>query len=305
MDNPGLRDISMQRLSVFIAVVEQNGYSAAATHLQLAQPSVSYHVRALEKTVGARLLVYRDRSIHVTPEGEHALRAARTIVNQAQRLGDTIGAMKDGQAGHMALGASIAFENQFFFDMVVEPYVRQHPRVQLSLEFSHSIGLADRVLTGAIDLAYVNDWTIPEGLNFQPLHKSELVFLVSPDHELADRESVSPEDVSTVGIISAPFAAAEVISYHQILRNAGVRDPRVTIEIDGIQARMLAAQSGLGVLPTFVPKYAGDDAMSPLKTLRLSGPNPEIQFGLVSAADQPWTPLMSDVGNWLRAVTAG
>lgn len=294
----------MQRLEVFVTVVEQNGYSAAATHLGIAQPSVSYHVHALERSLGTKLVVYRDRGIHLTAEGHSTMRAAQSMLNQAQRLADTIEAMKDGQAGRLALGASIAFEHQFFFDLVVAPFVNDHSDVHVGLEFSHSIGLADRVASGALDMAYVNDWTVPEGLTFARLHTSDLVFLVGPDHALAGESEVTPQQVNDAGLIAAPIESGEVISYHQMLRAAGVRDPLVRVEIDGVQARKLAAQSGLGVLPTFVPKYAGDDAMAPLRTLRLTGATPTIEFGLVTRIDQPWTPLMDDMAGWLRSVTS-
>ena len=89
-----------------------------------------------------------------------------------------------------------------------------------------------------------------------------------------------------------------------MLRSSGVRNPRVTIEIDGIQARKLATQAGLGVLATFAPPYAGEHAMSPLRTLRLEGKTAKIDFGLVSRRDRSWTPLMKDMADWLRSTTA-
>jgi hypothetical protein len=62
----------------------------------------------------------------------------------------------------------------------------------------------------------------------------------------------------------------------------------VTLEIDGIQARVLAAAAGLGVLGTFHPAYAGTGAPSGLAPLRLARPMPSVEVGLVSRrADTP------------------
>lgn len=285
-------------------MVDQGGYSAAAGHLSLAQPSVSYHVHSLERALGAELVIYRNRAIHLTPEGEQAYRAAMTMLNEGERLGETIERMRGGQLGRIAVGASIAFEHQFFFDLIVGPYVLDHPQVHLSLRFAHSIDLVDAVSTGALDIAYVNDWQIPPELEFEHLHFSDLVFLVSPDHPLAGRRMVTADDIDEAGLIVAPIETGEVISYHEMLRSSGVRSPRIMIEIDGIQARKLAARAGLGVLATFAPAYAGDHAMDPLRTLRLSGPTPQIDFGMVTRKDRPWTPLMEDLARWLRSVSA-
>ena len=297
-------DISLQRLRVFVTVVDRRGYTAAAELLGMAQPSVSYQMKALQRDLGVDLVTYRNRSIHLTTEGEEVYRTAKIILNEGERLGETIERMRGGQSGRIALGASIAFEHQFFFDLVIAPYVRQHEEVQVSMRFGHSLDLVEAVSTGSLDMAYVNDWQIPTELEFEALHHSDLVFLVAADHTLASKSTVSPEDIDSAGLIIAPIESGEVISYHEMLRRAGIRNPRTTIEIDGVQPRKLAAQTGLGVLATFVPAYAGEHAMDPLRTLRLAGDAPTIDFGIVTRRHQPWTPLMDDFGARLRSVTA-
>ena len=304
MDATALEDTSLLRLRVFVAVVDQQGYSAAADHLGMAQPSVSYHVHSLERALGAELVIYRNRSTHLTPEGEQVYRTARTILNEGARLSETIERMRGGHVGRLALGASIAFEHQFFFDLIVAPFLREHPEVNLALRFAHSIDLVEGVSSGALDMAYVNDWQIPAGLDFEPLHASNLVFLVSEDHPLTSPGRITADGINEAGLITAPIESGEVISYHEMLRSSGIRNPTTRIEIDGIQARKLAAQAGLGVLATFAPSYAGEHAMEPLRTLRPAGDSPEIEFGMVSRSGQPWTPLMEDMGAWLRSVTS-
>ncbi len=304
MDAGTLGDTSLQRLRVFTAVVDQDGYSAAAEHLGMAQPSVSYHVRSLERVLGAVLVIYRNRSIHLTPEGEETYRAAQAILNEGDRLGETITRMRGGELGRIAVGASIAFEHQFFFDLIVGPFLRDHPEIRFSLRFAHSVDLVEAVSTGSLDLGYVNDWQIPTDLVFEPLHHSDLVFLVAPEHHLASRGAVDAEQINRAGLIVAPIESAEVISYHEMLRRAGIRNPRTMIEIDGIQARKLAARAGLGVLATFAPAYAGEHAMEPLRTLRPRGETPQIEFGMVTRRDRAATPLMEDLATWMRSVTA-
>ncbi|HUG32401.1 MAG TPA: LysR family transcriptional regulator [Acidimicrobiia bacterium] len=298
------QDINLQRLRVFLTVVDRRGYTAAAGMLGMTQPSVSYHVKALERDLGVELMVYRNRSIHLTAEGEEVYRAAKIILSEGERLGETIQRMRGGQSGRIALGASIAFEHQFFFDLVIAPFVKEHREVHVSLRFGHSLDLVEAVSTGSLDMAYVNDWRIPSELEFEFLHSSDLVFLVPADHPLASRSTVSPEDIDVAGLIVAPIESGEVISYHEMLRRAGIRNPRTTVEVDGIQPRKLAAQAGLGVLATFAPAYAGDHAMDPLRTLRLTGDAPEIDFGVVTRKHQPWTPLMDEFGARLRSVIA-
>lgn len=297
-------DLSLQRLAVFVAVVERNGYTAAAEHLDMAQPSVSYHVKSLERALGAKLLVYRNRSVHLTPEGEEAFRSARVMLNEGHALHEMMEAMTTGRSGRLGFGASIAFEHRFFVDGVVTPFAAANPDIAITLRFGHSIDLVEAVGDRSLDAAYVNDWQIPPGLTFQHLHTSDVVFLASADHHLSQLDTVTPEQINEAGLIVAPIERGEVIGYTEMLRSAGIVSPNVVIEIDGVQARKLAAESGLGVFATFVPAYAGLRAMDPLRVLSVQGPRNTINFGLVTRSGYPWSGPMTKLADWLHQATA-
>ena len=55
--------LGLLRLRVFVAVVEQGGHTAAAAHLDMAQPTVSFHVKALEALLGARRLAVQAMTV--------------------------------------------------------------------------------------------------------------------------------------------------------------------------------------------------------------------------------------------------
>ena len=50
---------TFRRLEVFIAVVEAGGFIAGAERLGISHPSISNHVKALERQVGCKLFVRR------------------------------------------------------------------------------------------------------------------------------------------------------------------------------------------------------------------------------------------------------
>src|SRR5690349_20958631 len=139
---PGL---TLQRLQVFVAVTDHGGFSAAADYLGLGQPTVSFHIRALERLFGARLLAYRQRRVHLTAEGSALYPVAVDMLRQAERAAATIRGIREGQAGQLRVGASMAFELPAFFERVVAPFQRSHPSLQLSIEFGHSERLAEAV----------------------------------------------------------------------------------------------------------------------------------------------------------------
>ncbi|MFM0738127.1 LysR family transcriptional regulator [Paraburkholderia xenovorans] len=64
-----VRDVNLNRLAVFVAVVEAGSLTAAAARLGLAKAMVSAHIQRLEREVGASLLVRTTRQLKVTESG--------------------------------------------------------------------------------------------------------------------------------------------------------------------------------------------------------------------------------------------
>lgn len=64
-----VRDVNLNRLAIFVAVVEAGSLTAAAARLGLAKAMVSTHIQRLEREVGASLLVRTTRQLKVTEGG--------------------------------------------------------------------------------------------------------------------------------------------------------------------------------------------------------------------------------------------
>lgn len=293
--------LDLFKLRVFVAVVEQRGYSAAAGHLGLSQSTVSFHMHGLERHLGAALVRYENRTIRLTAAGEQAYRSAKRMLRDEQYL---TASLRGGHGGRAALGASIAFEQAYFLDGIVAPYRRRHPDVLLSLRFGHSVALADAVADHRVDLAYVIGWHVPAGLRFEHLHRARFALLVTRDHPLAGEEVVGMDQVAAAGLIAAPLDDAEWLHYDKILHEAGLGPEDVALEVDGIQARVLAAASGLGVVSIFLPPYVGPDDLGGLVALHVDREMPTVDVGLVTRRGDSPPPYVQALGDWIRTSTA-
>ncbi|MCA8319248.1 LysR family transcriptional regulator [Burkholderia cepacia] len=85
-----LRDVNLNRLAVFVAVVDAGSLTAAAERLGLAKTVVSTHMQRLESEVGANLLVRTTRRLSVTDGGRAFYDACRDIVRAAESALDAV-----------------------------------------------------------------------------------------------------------------------------------------------------------------------------------------------------------------------
>jgi molybdenum-dependent DNA-binding transcriptional regulator ModE len=80
---PGL---DLAHLRAFVHVAETGSITRAAPALGYTQPGLSQRIQALERALGARLLVRGPDGVHPTPAGHAALPHARTILATANQL---------------------------------------------------------------------------------------------------------------------------------------------------------------------------------------------------------------------------
>lgn len=298
-------ELSTTRLRAFVAVVEEGSYSAAARRLAVSQPTISFHVRSLERVFGDGLLEARGHRTEATAAGEALHKLALRILRDVEETRDDVASLRAGTTGRVRLGASIAFEQRFFFDAVVRPFVDAHPSVELALSFDTSRAVIERVRTREVRLGYVMALDMPPDVGYTPLHGSHVAFFVSREHPLAAEPAPTPEAVSAAGLITAPLNSLEWSYYGHLLHRAGLRQYRVSLEVSGIQARILAAQAGLGVLPVFWPPYAPAPSLPGLTPLALdAGPLAGPEFGVLTRADEPLERPVELFASWLEARTA-
>lgn len=293
--------LDLFRLRIFVNVVDRNGYSAAARHMHLAQATVSRHVDELEKELGSELLRYEQRAVHLTSAGQEVYQHARGMLRAEEHLERSLRDLRHGRHGRVRVGASMAFEQRYFFERIVAPFRRAHEGVGLSLRFGHSAREAQAVMDHELDLAYVIRWHLPPDSSFEPLHTARFTFLAPGDHPLTQKDVVTVEDILEAGLITAPLSGPESGYYDMVLRDCGIVGDHSALEIDGVQARVMASEAGLGVFGTFYPAYAGDVATTGrLVPLAFDGPAPEVEVGLVTHASDTRPADGDAFAAWLR-----
>src|SRR5690606_20407254 len=108
-------------------------------------------VRELERAFGAKLLSSRGRDHGLTAAGEVVASFARRVLGDVASTQRRLASLEQGKAGRVRLGASLAFEQAFFFDELIAPFLDAHEQVELSIVFDTSRKIAEAVLERTVD----------------------------------------------------------------------------------------------------------------------------------------------------------
>lgn len=288
-------------MRVFVEVVDTGGYTSAAQKLGLSQSTVSSHVAKLEHQLGTQLIIYDGRDLRLSSLGYQVYESAKVMLREQDSLVELVRSRKDKR---VRFGASMAFEQPYFFSSILKPFINRSRDSLLSVWFGHSVELAEKVRAGNLDLALVLSWVVPAGLRVQNQGTAEFKFFVSRNHPLAGKV-VSPEMISSAGLISAPLDSLEWKYYAKVLTDFGLSPSDVILEINGIQPRMIAASMGLGVVGVFCPKYASQDLESGLCELSLDRPCPQADIVLLRSRQNATNEAVNQLARLISRVSEG
>jgi DNA-binding transcriptional LysR family regulator len=123
-------------LEVFLRVVQEGGFSAAARIVGLTPSAVSKLITRLETRLGARLFMRTTRALSLTEEGEAYYRAGQRIL---QELNDAEQATAAGAVrGRLHVNSSIPF-GTLFVAPAIPAFLARHPDVIVDLSLTDDV----------------------------------------------------------------------------------------------------------------------------------------------------------------------
>ncbi|WP_226507342.1 LysR substrate-binding domain-containing protein [Pseudomonas sp. MWU16-30317] len=120
-------------LRVFLTVIRQHGFAAAAAELGQSPAYVSKRIQILETTLGTRLLHRTSRRITLTEDGERVQRWALRILDDFVQLHDELADARALPNGHLHLCSSFGFGRNHVAP-AVSLLAAQYPDLEIRLD---------------------------------------------------------------------------------------------------------------------------------------------------------------------------
>lgn len=221
-------------LKTFLALAETNSFTGAGVQLGLSQPTVSQHVRRLERAAG-RVLVSRDtREVHLTDNGDAMAGFARTILAAHESASSYFsgsamkGRLRFGTADDLAITQ---------LPRILRHFRQLYPQINLELTVSQSGPLYRRLKAGQLDLIFIkeNPTDASEGVR---VSRDRMVWL---GHE---KMVIEPGQPVPLIAYQSPSVSRQIAI--DALEEAG-RTWRITCNTREVSGLLAAVRAGIGV----------------------------------------------------------
>ncbi|MBD5772426.1 LysR family transcriptional regulator [Marinomonas colpomeniae] len=176
---------SVEQLQAFVTTVEVGSFSAAARHLSKAQSVVSQHIINLEIDCNATLFERTGRYPQLTDAGKKLLPQAMALLNQHQRLTNSVLALNDQIPREITIALDEGIPLKIIASAIAELQTK-YPNVSLEFLSASSLDIIDMLksekpLTGII----FSELNIPSDLDYECLGSVQFDLYIAKSHPLA------------------------------------------------------------------------------------------------------------------------
>ena len=256
----------LRQLQAFCYAASFGSMTRAAEQLLISQPAVSLHVRELEHELDTVLFERNGPRIALSPAGERFYELAVPLVEGMDGLDQEFARAFDNLAsGEVRVASGDAGAN-FVLPRVIRRLRQDHPGIRVHLRACRlGVGL-DLLLAEDVELAMgAAREPVSAEFEYRPVLSYDLVLITPRDHPLAERDSVTPQEIAGNPLVVPDFVAHSLRVGQEPLRHFDV-EANVAIEVGGweVVEHYVAAGFGVAFCPSFCVSEGSGVSVVPL-----------------------------------------
>ena len=248
----------LEELRTFIAVVECKNFTKASEKVNLSQPSVSIHIKNLEKFFGVELIIrsVKQKNIIITESGQLLYRRAKEMINLLEITKDEVLNLSNSVKGHLKIGATYTI-GEYILPHFLGRFCSKYPEIEIEVDIGNTEEISRKVQDLQIDIGLIEGMGHMEEFKQTYFLKDELVLITPKTHELTQ------ENLSNVALQEQKWITREIgsglreyldvfLTHHQIV-------PKSKLIFGSNYAIKEAVKNGLGI--AMVSRYVAKDAI--------------------------------------------
>lgn len=195
--------MDIRNLKTFIKVSELSNFTKAAVALGYSQSAVTVQMQQLEAELGVALFDRIGKNIRLTQYGVNFIEYANAVL-EAMEKAERFAAENEELHGVVKFGIVDSIMNSCFIPIFAE-LNRRFPKVSISVFVGSAREIETKIRANEIDLAYLLDYKVPKKEWVRVREEIEpIIFVANPLNALADRDSVSFEEIIEQQLILMP-----------------------------------------------------------------------------------------------------
>ncbi|WP_059049158.1 LysR family transcriptional regulator [Paenibacillus senegalimassiliensis] len=227
--------MNLMKLRIVELMDRHHNMTSVAEILGIKQPTVTFHMKSLEKEMEVKLFESRNGKTFLTEAGQALLHYAIKMNALAKESKRIVKEYDNLYRGTLHIGASYV-PATYLLPRILNAFSQEFPGIRISLSVKPSLVIRNMLARHQIDLGVTSSELFSDkNLLAEPLCSDDLVLVCAPDHPMAKGEVLEPEQIART-----PFALHGAESSTRQLTDQWVErhglELRSTVELDSLEA---------------------------------------------------------------------
>ncbi|CAN7692904.1 LysR substrate-binding domain-containing protein [Mesorhizobium sp. LjRoot246] len=237
--------LTVRQIEYVVEVAKRGSISAASTQLRISQSSILAAMEMAEQAAGTRVFDRRKgHGVVVTPAGQKFLVSARRYLSASADFFSSLDELAHSGEHSIRVGCFSPL-GPLLIPPVIKRMVAEIGESEVSLYEGDQVELRGWLTAGTLDLVVTYDIGEEYGSGITPICKVPAHALVRYDDSLADKETVSMEDLSQRPLVLLDLPESR--TYLMALFDFAARRPKLGLRTRSYETVRTAVSNGLGV----------------------------------------------------------
>ena len=134
----------------------------------------------------------------------------------------------------------------------LENFRANWPQVEMDFKSGVTFDPQPALQQDELDLVLTSDILPRSGLHYSPMFDFEVRTVLAPDHPLASKTQITPEDLASETLLIYPVQRSRLDVWRHFLQPAGVSPSLKSVDNTLLLIQMVAARMGIAALPHWV-----------------------------------------------------
>lgn len=145
---------TLQQLNYFLAAINHGSFSATAEAMHIAQPSLSEHIRRLERSLGVALFTRTNRQLQPTEAARLLIPHAERTLADVQEMTEELREVRTLRGGTVSFG-TFSSAHLYLLTPLISEFHQQFPDIHIRVIGENSADVADAVRNGDLEAGLV------------------------------------------------------------------------------------------------------------------------------------------------------
>ena len=237
--------MDFKQIEAFVNVVRYKSFSKAADATFFTQPTISTHIRNLEKELGVKLLDRKSRTVEMTPQGSKFYKYAVEMINARALAFEVINDDSESIGGILEIQAS-SIPGVTFLPDLLAGFRNEHKGIQYYVSVSDTQSVIDNISDRRGEIGFIGEKVTSSSIECTKVAADKSVLIAPVSYDI-------PSDIRLTDAVSYPFIWRETGSatrrtFEQAALDSGFgkEDFEVAALVDDMDAIIRSVEAGLG-----------------------------------------------------------